>query len=147
MSKDLSYNQVNILLIEDDEIDAEIVRRAFKQLRIANPVTRARHGQEGLDILRNNTIDKPRIVLLDLNMPVMNGFEFLDAIRDDDDIKDTVIFVLTTSKSQADLLAAYKKNIAGYIVKSELDSGFESLINMLTSYWRIIELPAHEEPN
>ncbi|MBU2863683.1 response regulator [Reinekea forsetii] len=147
MSKDLSYNQVNILLIEDDEIDAEIVRRAFKQLRIANPVTRARNGQEGLDILRNNTIDKPRIVLLDLNMPVMNGFEFLDAIRDDDDIKDTVIFVLTTSKSQADLLAAYKKNIAGYIVKSELDSGFESLINMLTSYWRIIELPAHEEPN
>lgn len=134
-------DEINILLVEDDDIDAQGIKRAFKKQKITNPVTRARNGLEALEKLRSGELSKPRIVLLDIQMPKMNGLEFLKAIRDDEELKDTVVFVLTTSKSEEDMVAAYKKSIAGYIVKTELDTSFEQLIQLLRSYWRAIELP------
>ncbi len=135
------YNEVTILLVDDDEVDVMGILRAFKKMRIANPVVRVKHGAEALEKLRGPLADVPVIVLLDLNMPIMNGFEFLEVLRDDPELIGTVVFVLTTSKSDEDLLAAYNKSIAGYVVKSDLDTSFQNLTELLTSYWRVIEFP------
>ena len=132
---------VNILLIEDDDIDAKGLLRAFQKRQILNPVTRATNGSDGLQLLRSNKISRPLIVLLDLNMPGMNGFEFLNELRDDEQLHETVVFVLTISRSEADLLAAYEHNVAGYIVKTSLTPGFEELTKMLSAYWSVNELP------
>ena len=81
------------------------------------------------------------MILLDLNMPRMKGQKFLDTMRDDKELDDSVIFVLTTSDTEKDRAAAYKKYVAGYIVKSRVGEDFMQLIGMLDSYWRIVELP------
>ncbi|ARD43684.1 response regulator [Colwellia sp. PAMC 21821] len=136
-----NYNEVTILIVDDDDLDVIGIKRAFKNTRIENPVERVRNGVEALEILRGKLAGKSIIVLLDLNMPVMGGFEFLNEIRHDAELNSIIIFVLTTSKSDEDKLAAYAKNIAGYVVKSELGTSFQKLIDLLTAYWHIIEFP------
>ena len=136
-----NYNDVTILIVDDDEIDVTGIKRAFKKQKILNPVESVTNGLEALAILRGKLSGKPLIVLLDLNMPTMGGFEFLHEIRADKALRTTIVFVLTTSKSDEDKLSAYTKNIAGYLVKSELDGSFQKLIDLLTSYWRAIEFP------
>lgn len=142
---DKNYEEVSILLVEDDDIDAKAVERAFRKLKLANPLYRTKNGQEALDLLSvdegSALIKRPYIVLLDLNMPVMGGLEFLQAIREDDDLNDTIVFVLTTSSADEDRVAAYKENVAGYIIKSEVGDGFSQVIEMLDHYWRVVLLP------
>jgi CheY-like chemotaxis protein len=141
----MSQRTVHILLVEDDDVEAEAIARSFRRLKIANPITRARDGEEALALLRrrgrDSIVQRPCIVLLDLNMPRMNGFEFLDHLRADPMLLDTVVFVLTTSRADEDMAGAYRKQVAGYIVKSNVGSEFESLASMLRLYWRIVELP------
>lgn len=136
---------VHVLLLEDDSLDVEAVRRAFKKARIANDLTVARDGIEGLAILRgedgHDPIPKPYIVILDLNMPRMDGIEFLDELRADADHRDAVVFVLTTSKADEDRAASYDKNVAGYIVKSDVGKGFLKVTELLDNYWRVVMLP------
>ena len=139
---DSNYGEVRILLIEDDDIDAMAVERGIRKLKLANPICRAKNGLEALEILRDkDAILRPYIILLDLNMPVMGGLEFLKKIREDRDLKDSIIFVLTTSAADEDRAAAYEENIAGYIVKSDVKDGFHQVINMLDCYWRLVLLP------
>ena len=136
---------VQILLVEDDDIDAEAVRRAFTKQRIANPIVHARDGVEALEVLRGENgkekLLRPYMILLDLNMPRMNGIEFLKELRGDSDLHDSVVFVLTTSDADRDKLSAYEQHIAGYLIKSNVGSGFVNLVNMLDAYWRYVELP------
>lgn len=136
---------VTFLLVEDDEVDLMMLKRSFQALRIANPVTVARHGKEALQMLRGEAghekILKPYIILLDLNMPVMSGLEFLDVIRDDQDLHASVVFVLTTSAHDEDKASAYAQNVAGYIVKSDPGGGFMDAIKMIDHYWKVVELP------
>jgi CheY-like chemotaxis protein len=136
---------VNILLVEDNDIDREGVRRAFTKHRIANPIHDAYDGIEALELLRgvdgSPPLPRPLIVLLDINMPRMNGVEFLQALRADEHLRDSVVFVLTTSSSDEDKMAAYDLNVAGYIVKSNVGPGFIRLVEMLERYWTLIELP------
>ena len=136
---------VNILLVDDDDIDVEAVQRSFRKAKIANPIQVAADGLVALDILRGNNghspIPRPYMILLDLNMPRMNGIEFLEEVRQNPDIKDSVIFVLTTSNDDRDKVAAYEKNVAGYLVKSNAGTDFVNLIEFLEHYWRYIELP------
>lgn len=136
-----SYKPASILLVEDDDVDAMGVERAFRKLRIGNPVIRARDGVEALEALEQRKVEKPFIILLDLNLPRMSGIEFLNILRKDSNWEDTVVFILTTSKDDEDKYAAYKQHVAGYIIKEKLDNGFESLIELLDHYWRIVELP------
>lgn len=145
MLKKYDHNDVAVLLAEDDDIEAEGIRRAFKKMKIKNPIFRVKNGLEALELLRSDVISVPRVVLLDLNMPKMGGLEFLQAIRNDELISDTIIFVFTTSKSEKDMVAAYKKNIAGYIVKSDLDKSLLDLVELLKSYWRAVEMPTSFE--
>ncbi len=136
------YREVTILLVEDDDVDAMAVERALKKLKILNPIVRARNGREGLALLRSaDAVRRPYIVLLDINMPQMNGLEMLAALRADSQLSSAVVFVLTTSKSDEDKVAAYKQHVAGYIVKSQVGDGFLRVMEMLDHYWRVVELP------
>ncbi|MDN2663435.1 response regulator [Psychromonas sp. 14N.309.X.WAT.B.A12] len=138
----MEYSEVSILLVEDDDIDAKAVERGFKKLKLANPITRAKNGVDALAILREPAaLVRPYIILLDLNMPIMGGVEFLKHIRQDDRLKDSIIFVLTTSSADQDVVAAYNENIAGYIVKSDVKAGFDKVIKLLDCYWRVVMLP------
>ena len=136
---------VTILLVEDDEIDAEAIQRAFAKHKVANPVVVARDGIEALDYLRGENgktaIARPYMVLLDLNMPRMNGFEFLAALRADASIADSIVFVLTTSDLDEDKVSAYDYQVAGYTVKSKVGESFLELATMVNAYWRIVEFP------
>jgi CheY-like chemotaxis protein len=137
----VDYQEATILLIEDDDIDAMSVERAFKQLKILNPIVRAKDGMIALELLKQHSVEKPFIILLDLNMPRMGGLEFLTELRSDHNLKSSVVFVLTTSKDDEDKFAAYEQNIAGYIVKEKLQHNFDELVKLLDHYWKIVELP------
>lgn len=139
---------VHILLVEDDEVDAEAIVRAFQKQKVPHPVTIVPDGFEALNVLRGQDgqarIPSPYLILLDLNMPRMNGVEFLQVIRQDAELMCSVVFVLTTSDSDQDKLAAYNAQIAGYFLKQRTGENFVNLINMLNMYWRIIEFPPKE---
>ena len=136
------YKEVTILLVDDDDVDVMGVERALSNLKILNPIVRARDGIEGLALLRHpSAVQRPYIVLLDLNMPRMNGLEMLAQLREDPQLSSAVVFVLTTSKADEDKTIAYSKNIAGYIVKSRVGDGFLRVMEMLDHYWRVVELP------
>lgn len=136
--------ELSILLIEDDDVAAESVIRSLKKISPVIKVVTAQNGLEALEILRgidgDRVIFMPFIVLLDLNMPVMNGFDFLETIRESDEFMDLVIFVLTTSNEDSDKTKAYHHNIAGYMVKSAVGPQFSKLAKLLDSYRDAIEL-------
>jgi CheY-like chemotaxis protein len=137
------YKEVTIVLVDDDDIDVMGVQRALHKLKILNPIVRAHDGIEGLALLRDESaVQRPFIVLLDINMPRMNGLEMLAELRNDPELSTTVVFVLTTSKSDEDKMKAYAQHIAGYIVKNQVAEGFMHVIEMLDHYWRVVELPA-----
>lgn len=135
----------NILLVEDDEVDVMAVKRAFRQLKIANPLYEARDGLEALEMLRGTAgrppLPRPYIVLLDLNMPRMGGLEFLDALRKDPVLHRSIVFVMTTSADEEDRVRAYNQNIAGYVLKHSPGRSFMDAVSMLEHYWRVVELP------
>jgi len=136
---------INILLVDDDDGDAKAVQRAFTRARIVNPFVRAIDGCDALDILRGQNGKTrariPVLMLVDLNMPRMNGIELVTAIRSDPDLHKTVVFILTTSHCDEDMAAAYSLNVAGYIVKEKAGEDFLNLFSLVDSYWRIVELP------
>jgi CheY-like chemotaxis protein len=118
----MTNKTVHFLVVEDDEVDVKALKRAFKELHLANPVRFARDGIEALEILRGENgqekLEKPYLVLLDLNMPRMNGIEFLDEVREDPEHHCALVFVLTTSSAEEDRIKSYDKNVAGYMLKS-----------------------------
>lgn len=135
---------VTILLVEDDDIDARAVTRGFRGQNIGNPIVRARDGIEALEILRgaaDEKLDRPYVILLDLNLPRMNGIEFLGELRKDSDLHRSIVFVLTTSNDDRDKIAAYDKNVAGYILKSEAGTDFLDLAQMLDRYVITVQFP------
>tara|TARA_R110000787_G_scaffold286214_2_gene403744 strand:+ start:99 stop:530 length:432 start_codon:yes stop_codon:yes gene_type:complete len=134
-------NEVTLLLIEDDDVDAMSVARAFKKMGLSNEIIRAHDGIEGLELLRSGAVPSPYIILLDLQLPRLNGLEFLHEIRQDRQLDQSIVFVLTTSKSDEDITASYKKNIAGYFVKDNVGEGFIELITLLKGYWKMILFP------
>lgn len=136
---------INIMLVEDDEVDVMAVKRAFRELKIANPLTEAKDGIEALEMLRGVNgyvkIPRPLIILLDLNMPRMGGMEFLDELRKDPDLHRCIVFIMTTSADEQDRVRAYDKNVAGYVLKHDPGRSFMDAIAMLQHYWRVVELP------
>ncbi|HWV14070.1 MAG TPA: response regulator [Cellvibrio sp.] len=141
----MSKAVMNILLVEDDDVAAEAVVRSIHKHDLNFPVIVAEDGLEALDVLRDKISDKkinrPYLILLDLNMPRMNGFEFLQEIRTDNNLKDSVVFVLTTSDADSDKTRAYHENIAGYMVKSAVGPQFSKLAKLLNSYHDSVNLP------
>lgn len=138
---------INILLVEDDEVDVMNVKRAFKKYKITNPLYIAGNGIEALSMLRSQHGQSPqvpctrRLILLDLNMPKMNGLEFLHEIRQDDELRRTPVIVLTTSDEDKDRIEAYNLNVAGYILKPVTFVNFAEVMVALNKYWALCEMP------
>jgi CheY-like chemotaxis protein len=136
---------INIFLVEDDEVDIMNVKRAFKKNNITNPLYVAGNGIEALNMLRGENgvekIPRPRIILLDLNMPKMGGIEFLKEIRQDDELKNISVFVMTTSNEDNDKVDAYSLNVAGYILKPLSMESFVAAVSTLKNYWMLCEYP------
>ena len=133
---------VNILLVEDDEVDVMNVKRAFRKGNISNPLFVAGNGIEAFELLRSGEMDSPKIILLDLNMPKMGGIEFLELLRQDENLKTISVFVMTTSNEESDKIDAYNLNVAGYILKPLSMDRFIEAVSILNNYWKLCEYPA-----
>ncbi|MFV1463566.1 response regulator [Phaeobacter sp. JH57H2] len=134
---------VTFLIVDDDEVAVMAIKRALKKLRLVNPVEVVGDGQEALDLLRGvnaAALERPYIILLDLNMPRMGGLEFLAEVREDKELANSVIFVLTTSDAPSDIAVAYEHKIAGYFVKENAYDAVKSAVEMLGAYVEIVSL-------
>jgi len=142
----MTDKSVTFLLVEDDEVDIQALKRAFSQMKISNPLVIANNGLEALEYLRGENgrdkIQQPYLILLDLNMPKMNGIEFLQTIRADTELRKSIVFILTTSNDEQDRLKAYDLNVAGYIVKADAANSFKEAVGFLNMYWNLVEFPA-----
>ena len=141
----MSESKLGILLVEDDDVAAESVERGLRKSSAEFDFVHAEDGVEALEIMRGEhpakSLKVPYLVLLDLNMPRMNGLEFLENIRADNALHRTVVFVLTTSDDETDRCRAYDHNIAGYMLKSAVGPQMHNLSNLLADYGRAIYLP------
>ncbi|HEX8453867.1 MAG TPA: response regulator [Longimicrobium sp.] len=138
----MSDKLLNILLVEDDEVDVMNIRRAFKKGNISNPLFVAGNGLEALEMLRGDELPRTRrLVLLDLNMPRMNGIEFLRELRADPELSPTPVVVLTTSDAERDKVEAYNLHVAGYLLKPVTFSNFCETMASLNKYWALVEMP------
>lgn len=134
-------NSKPILLVEDDNVDAMTVKRAFKDLKVTNPLSHTVNGEEALEYLRDPGNQRPCVILLDLNMPKMNGIEFLKIAKNDASLKKIPIVVLTTSNEERDIVESFKLSVAGYIIKPVDYQKFVEAIKTLDLYWTLSELP------
>jgi len=130
---------LNILLIEDDMIEVMKFQRTISSLQLKHNIIEANNGEEALEILLKKR-ELPDIILLDLNMPKINGIEFLNILKSDDVLKYVPTIILTTSQNQKDLLECYKIGIAGYVLKPLKYEDYVSKIEKLLAYWSINEL-------
>lgn len=130
---------LNILLIEDDTIEVMKLKRALLSLNMKHNIIEAKNGELALNYLSNKQT-LPDIILLDLNMPKLNGIEFLNILKVNEYLKYIPTIILTTSKNKKDLLDCYKIGVAGYLLKPLKYEEYVSKINVLLSYWSINEL-------
>ncbi|HET7607199.1 MAG TPA: response regulator [Gammaproteobacteria bacterium] len=137
-----SSRVVTILLVEDDEVDVKALKWAFDKLKVANPLVIARDGTEALEMLKD--LPRPYLVITDINMPRMNGIELLRKIRATPELRDAIVFVLTTSNDEQDKIDAYDLNVAGYMLKTDMGTSFSRAISLIDNYWKVVEFPDHE---
>lgn len=136
--------EIDVVLVEDDDGDAKAVRRALARSHPARPAHRLRDGVEALAFLRGQADTPPPrnyVILLDVNMPRMNGHEFLRELRADPKLSRAVVFMLSTSRDPTDIDAAYRQNVAGYFLKEDTGANFAHLIEAFEAFWRIVQLP------
>jgi len=134
-----------ILLVEDDSIDAMAVKRAIKEMKLANTLVHKKNGEEALAHLRDQANAEPCLIFLDLNMPKMNGLEFLKVLKSDPNLKRIPVVVLTTSNEQRDVVESFKYGVAGYMVKSVDYEKFSQTMKVIDQYWTLSEHPAMED--
>lgn len=134
-------NDKPILIIDDDLVDAMTIKRAFKDIGLSNRIDLVGNGEEALKFLRNEDNESPALIFLDLNMPKMNGLEFLRILRQDDQLNMIPVIILTTSKDEHDKVNSFKLGIAGYIVKPVDYMQFVEVIKTIKDYWTFSELP------
>ncbi|MGA2322657.1 MAG: response regulator [Sedimentisphaerales bacterium] len=134
-----------ILLLEDDTVDAMTVKRALKDLHVSNPLVRVTNGEEALVYLRDDIKEKPCLILLDLNMPKMNGIEFLRVAKVEEKIKRIPAVVLTTSKDDQDRFKTFQLSVAGFVVKPVDYVKFVEAMRIVNLYWTLSELPNSEQ--
>ena len=135
-------NTKPILLVEDDRVDAMIVKRALDELKVTNELVHTSDGKEALDYLQNKDNRKPCLILLDLNMPKTNGIELLKIVKADDTLKKIPIVVLTTSTQEQDVIKTFKLGVAGYVIKPVDYIRFVEALRTVTLYWTLSELPS-----
>lgn len=145
--------RIPVLLVEDDADDIRLVERAFEKGRILNRLYTVRDGEEALEFLRHTgrytdqtTAPRPGFILLDLNMPRMNGRELLEIIKRDENLHNIPVIILTTSSADGDILESYDHGANTYITKPVEFSKFLDAVITLGKYWlSIAEVPNVEE--
>jgi CheY-like chemotaxis protein len=130
-----------LLIIEDDQVDVMTIKRALKEIHVANPVIHMENGEDAIAYLRDTSNEKPCIILLDLNMPIMNGIEFLRVVKNDAELRKFPVIVLTTSEEQQDKLQSFNLGVAGYMAKPVDYRQFVEVMRSIDLYWTISELP------
>ena len=147
----MSQNPITILLVDDDDVDVRIVKRALSREKINNPLVVARDGVEALELLRGDdakpALEQPLLILLDLNMPRMGGLEFLQELRSDRRLAKSIVFVLTTSNDERDRHAAYSCNVAGYLLKSEAGRDLMNHFPLFERYLMSVQFPGESGEN
>ncbi len=133
-------SKATLLVVDDDEIDREIILRALAEHGLEVPVAYAANGNEAIELMKAET-DTAFVVLLDLNMPVLDGFETLDVMRNDPDLMKTPVFILSTSDEERDIDQSYRMGISGYLRKAEIDEGMERIISLMRAYIETVKLP------
>jgi CheY-like chemotaxis protein len=141
----LESKTVQLLHVEDDDLCLMGLNRAFKVAKIENPVSFAHDGIEALEMLRGTNgrprLPRPFLIFLDLNMPRMDGIEFLKELRKDEELKKSIVFIMTTSDANEDKVKAYNLGVAGYILKSNPANAFLEAAALLETYCRVVEFP------
>ena len=130
---------LKILLIEDDVIEVMKFKRTISSLNLNHKLIESNNGEDALNFLNNKT-QLPDIILLDLNMPKINGIEFLKILKNDDILKYIPTVVLTTSNNHKDVQECFEIGIAGYIIKPLKYEDYVQKIKKVLSYWSINEL-------
>jgi CheY-like chemotaxis protein len=143
MQEDRGMNNSSkpILLVEDDQVDVMTVVRALKEIDVGNPVVCVENGEAALTYLRDPDRERPCIILLDLNMPIMNGIEFLQAAKRDGALRSIPVVVLTTSAEQQDKASSFDCGVAGYMAKPVDYRRFVEVVRSIDLYWTISEMP------
>jgi CheY-like chemotaxis protein len=131
-----------LLLVEDDQIDARSVKRALEDLNMADSMVHLSNGEEALEYLRSGVNELPCLILLDLNMPKMNGIEFLKEVKKDPGLRRIPIVVLTTSREDRDVMGTFEHSVAGYMVKPIDYQKFVKTVHTITDYWSLSVLPS-----
>jgi CheY-like chemotaxis protein len=134
-----------ILLVEDDDVDAMTTRKALDELEFTNELIRKVDGEEALEYLQQDDKQLPYFILLDLNMPRMNGLEFLKVIKDEQILKRIPVVVLTTSETEQNIVDSYELGVAGYVVKSVDYKHFIESMKTITEYWTLSKVPEREQ--
>ena len=132
-------SQQHILLIEDDEVDVMTVQRSLKEIGAPNPLDLASDGEAGLAFLRDPANERPGLILLDLNMPRMNGIEFLADIKKDPKLKSIPVVVLTTSREESDRIGSFNNSVSGYMIKPVDYPQFVHTMRIIRDYWAASE--------
>jgi CheY-like chemotaxis protein len=142
----LKPQAAQLLHVEDDDLCIMGLVRAFRSAKVANLISFAHNGVDALEILRGTNgrerLQRPYVILLDLNMPRMGGVEFLEELRKNEDLKKSIVFIMTTSGTDQDKVKAYNLGVAGYILKSNPANAFLEATALLDIYWRVVEFPA-----
>ena len=130
-----------VLLIEDDKIDVMLTRKVFEENEINNNLLVAENGEVAIDILENVEDELPGIIFLDLNMPRMNGIEFLSVIKKHNKFRNIPVIILTTSKNEQDIEKCFGLGVAGYITKPTIFEDYLEAIKIVNQYWKLSEIP------
>jgi len=136
-------NSKPILLIEDDDVDVMTVNRALRDSKVKNELVSIGNGEEAIQYLKDESTKKPGIILLDLNMPKMDGTEFLKMVKADKTLKKIPVVILTTSNSDRDVIETFELGAAGYMVKSVDYEQFVETIRAIDQYWTLSKLPSN----
>lgn len=137
----MRFTNKPILLVEDDQVDTMTVIRALRDIHVTNPLVRQENGEAALSYLRDSNNDKPCIILLDLNMPIMNGIDFLQVMKNDDQLKAIPVVVLTSFEEQEDKVNSLNLGVAGYMDKPVDYRQFVEVMRSIDTYWTISEMP------
>ena len=145
MNNDISMNVLDILLVEDRAEDAELALMALKKYNLVNKVDWVKDGEEALEYIfaegrysDRDIVDRPKVILLDLKMPKVDGIEVLKKIRGDERVKFIPVVILTTSKEEQDVLNAYNLNVNAYMLKPVEFNGFVEAIKTVGLFWVIL---------
>ena len=145
-----THATIKILLVEDDLADQKLIKNSLQNQNVADELYVANSGEDALDFLHHRCdyaggTDQPDLILLDLNMPGMGGKEFLRRIKDDEDLKQIPVVILTTSNSERDILDSYKLQAAGYIHKPGSLEHLKEIMQKIEQYWFVLcKLPTKE---